>query len=97
MSPVMLSVRISIRTSCTTLCEQVCQEFATGRWFSPVSSTNKTDRHDIIKILLKVALDTIKQTNKPNVEIDGIKKNTEKTNLRTRLTFIDNICLRGKN
>ena len=30
---------------------------ATGRWFSPctlVSSTNKTDRHDITEILLKV-------------------------------------------
>jgi hypothetical protein len=30
----------------------------------PVSSTNRTDRHDIIEILLKVALITIKQTNK---------------------------------
>jgi hypothetical protein len=30
----------------------------------PVSSTNKTDRHDIAEILLKVALNTIKQTNK---------------------------------
>jgi hypothetical protein len=29
----------------------------------PVSSTNKTDRHDINEILLKVALSTIKQTN----------------------------------
>ena len=29
-----------------------------------VSSANKTDRHDIIEILLKVALSTIKQTNK---------------------------------
>ena len=39
---------------------------ATGRWFSlgaPVSSTNKTDRHDITDILLKVALNTIKETN----------------------------------
>jgi hypothetical protein len=26
---------------------------------APVSSTNKTDRHDIAKILLKVALNTI--------------------------------------
>jgi hypothetical protein len=30
----------------------------------PVSSTNKTDRHDITEILLKVVLNTIKQTNK---------------------------------
>jgi hypothetical protein len=35
---------------------------ATGQWFSPgtpVSSTNKTDHHDITEILLKVALNTI--------------------------------------
>jgi hypothetical protein len=32
----------------------------TGLWFSPVSSTNKTDCHDITEILLKVALNTIK-------------------------------------
>jgi hypothetical protein len=41
--------------------------FATGRWFSPgtpISSTNKTDRHDIAEILLKMTLSTIKQANK---------------------------------
>ena len=39
---------------------------AEGRWFAPgtpVSSINKTDRHDITEILLKVALNTTKQTN----------------------------------
>jgi hypothetical protein len=36
---------------------------ATGRWFSPVSSINKIDRHDITEILLKVALNTINQPN----------------------------------
>jgi len=63
----MLWVRISTRTRCTTLCDKVCQWFAAGRWFSPgtpVSSTNKTDHHDITEILLKVALNTTKQTNK---------------------------------
>ena len=30
---------------------------------TPVSSINKTDRHDITEILLKVALNTINQTN----------------------------------
>jgi hypothetical protein len=35
-----------------------------GWWFSPVSSTNKTDHHDITEILLKVALQ-----NKPNPSI----------------------------
>jgi hypothetical protein len=36
-----------------------------GQWFSlgtPVSSTNKTDRHDIPEIFLKVALNTITLT-----------------------------------
>jgi hypothetical protein len=48
----------------TTLCDKVCQSLATGRWFSLsslVSSTYKTDRHDITEILLKVALNTDKQ------------------------------------
>jgi len=31
----------------TALFDKVCQWFATGQWFSPVSSTNKTDSHDI--------------------------------------------------
>jgi cobalamin-dependent methionine synthase I len=38
----------------------------TGQWFSSgplVSSTIKTDRHDITEILLKVVLNTIKQIN----------------------------------
>jgi hypothetical protein len=65
LSPLMLWVWISIRARCTTLCDKVCQWLATGRWFSPgtpVSSTNKTDRHDITEILCKMALNTIKQT-----------------------------------
>ena len=40
----------------------VCQWLAAGQWFSlgnPVSSTNKTDLHDILEILLKVALNTL--------------------------------------
>ena len=31
----------------TTLCDKVCQWLVKGRWFSLVSSTNKTDFHDI--------------------------------------------------
>jgi hypothetical protein len=45
-----------------TLCDQVCQWLAAGQWFSPgipISSTNKTDCHDIAEILLKVTLNTI--------------------------------------
>jgi len=44
---------------------KVCQWLAAGGWFSsgtPVSSTNKTDHHDITEILLKVALKTITLT-----------------------------------
>jgi len=43
-----------------------------GQWFSlgpPVSSTNKSDRHDITEILLKVALNTINQTKKQCNEV----------------------------
>ena len=44
--------------------DKVYQLLAHGRWFSagtPVSTTTKTDRHDIAEILLKVALKTINQ------------------------------------
>ena len=66
LSPLMLWARISIKARCTTLCDKVCQWLAKGHWFSPgppVSSINKTDRHDITEILLKVVLNTIKQTD----------------------------------
>jgi len=46
---------------------QVFLGLATGRWSSPdppVSSSNKTDCYDITEILLKVALNNIKQTIK---------------------------------
>ena len=45
--------------------------FTTGLWFSPGPSTNKTDRHNINEIVLKVALNIITQTNKlsPSVYI----------------------------
>ena len=51
----------------TTLCDKVCQWLATSLWFSlgtPAFSTNKTDRHDITEILLKVSLNTIALTQK---------------------------------
>ena len=54
---------------------KVCQWPKTGRWFSPgppVSSTNKTNRHDINEILLKVALNTIKQAKHYTLYIDII-------------------------
>ena len=70
LSPLKLWVRTPFVARCTnvlytTLCDKVCQWLATGRWFSPgtpVASTNKTDFHNITKIMLKVALNTINQT-----------------------------------
>ena len=67
LSPLMVCVLIPIMVRCT-LCNimwKVCQWLATGCWFSSdtlVSSTNKTDSHDITEILLKVALNIITQT-----------------------------------
>ena len=49
----------------TTLCDNVVSDLRqVGGFFPciPVSSTNKTDRHDITEILLKVALNTITLT-----------------------------------
>ena len=46
----------------TILCDKVYLWLEGSWWFSPctpVSSTNKTDRHDIAEILLKVALNLI--------------------------------------
>ena len=67
LSPLTLWVWIPLRWGVhdTILCDNVCQWLATGRWFflgTLVSSTNKTDRHDIAEILLKVALNTIALT-----------------------------------
>ena len=47
-------------------CDKVCQWLTTGSWFSPCTPVlaNRTDRHDITEILLKVALNTITLTHK---------------------------------
>jgi hypothetical protein len=44
--------------------DKAYQLLADGRWFSsgtPASATTKTGRHDIVEILLKVALNTKNQ------------------------------------
>ena len=59
-----------------------------GLWFSqgiPVSSTNKIDLHDIIEILLKVALTTI--SHKPEVEHTNYVDRSSRIS-RTMLVFI---------
>ena len=65
-SPLSLRVRIPFKRGVLdiTLCDKVWQLIVAGWWFSPVSSTNKTGRHDITEILLKVALNTITITVK---------------------------------
>jgi len=63
-SPLKLWVRIQFRRGVidTTLRNKACQWLATGWWSSPgtpISSANKTDRHNITELLLKVVLNTI--------------------------------------
>jgi hypothetical protein len=71
LSPLTLWIRILLRQGVldTTLCDKHCQWLEAGRWFSPVtpvSSTNKTDRHYITEMLLKMALNIISQTKPTN-------------------------------
>jgi hypothetical protein len=55
---------VNYKKGCTRLAaasDKDYQLLAHGRWFSPgipASSTTKTGRHDIVEILLKVALNT---------------------------------------
>ena len=61
-----------LQKGCTRLAaesDKAYQLLAHGRWFSPgtpASSTTKTGRHDIAEKLLKVALNTINQSNQSN-------------------------------
>jgi hypothetical protein len=62
---------------------KVCQTLAAGRRFSPatpVSSSNKTDRHDVTENNLKVALNTINlnQTNQFLIGFDSNFKTLKK-------------------
>jgi hypothetical protein len=63
------------------------ERFEAGWWFSPgssVSSTNKCERHDLIEIVLKVALNTIKQTSK----LTGSRLPNYNLEIRNKLTFL---------
>ena len=74
----------------TTLCDRVCLWLAVGLLFSPgtpVCSTNKTDGHKIIEILLKVALSKKKQKQKKN------KKNQKQTNINSLTFGLVSLCL----
>jgi hypothetical protein len=97
LSPLTLWVQIPFRWSIldTTLCDKVCQWLATGQWFSlgtPVSSTNKTDRHDITEILLKVVLNTINPYLKPTSVNKAAQYNPSKPNFGTEKKWLYKIC-----
>ena len=62
LSPIKLCVRTLFMARCTRYNNRWLSLSVTCRR-SVVFSTHKTDRHDITKILLKVALNTINQTN----------------------------------
>ena len=68
----------ALSRSTRSLCDKVYQWLATSQWFSPgtpVSSTNKTYRHDIPEILLKVALNTITITLTPHLNLSFVLVN----------------------
>jgi hypothetical protein len=62
-------VKLDYKKGCTPLAaasDKDYQLLAHGRWFSPgtpASPNIKTGRHDIVEILLKVALNTIKSNS----------------------------------
>jgi hypothetical protein len=79
LSPLKLWERIHVLDA--TLCDKSCQWLVLGQWFSPAtpfSSTNKTDRHDIAEILLKVVLNTITLTITLNLYEYNMNQNQEK-------------------
>jgi hypothetical protein len=61
--------------------DKVYQLPAHGRWFTPgtpASSTNKTGRHDITEILLKVALNTKYQIKQNHLLLYDVNTGNEK-------------------
>jgi len=66
-------------------CDKVCQWRATGLWFSPVFSSNKTDHYDIIEILLRVACNTI--TPDPKFETKESSHQNHEIVLSNTITF----------
>ena len=110
LSPLKFWIRTPLMARCMRYnIEKVCQWLATCQWFSlgtPVSSINKTDRHNIAEILLKVTLITINQTkpyvlpeyhhrNKKIVNNLGISSyiNTHYLYIQTEVTKVIQTCV----
>ena len=67
-NPCLSSLNLWVPIQLMATCTRYNSLSVTGRWFSlgpPVFSTNKTDRHDITEILLRVALKTTNQPTNP--------------------------------
>ena len=78
----------------TTLWDKVCRRLARGLDFfldTPLSSTNKTDRHDIAEILLKVALSIIK-TNIYDINNNNYNNNNNNITQEKKVTSTGSIC-----
>ena len=81
LSPLKLWIRTPLKERCTRYnimwwsLSVTCDSsvFFSG-YSSLVSSTNKTDRHDITEILLKVAINTINQSKQLKVTIQSINE-----------------------
>ena len=58
---------------------------------SVVFSTNKTDRHDITEILLKVVLNTIKPINQPYVSMTATLKVFSLISFNIKIQLMDQI------
>ena len=79
LSPLKLWVRTPFMARCSqcNIMWEILSVSWTGRWFSlgtSVSSTDKTDRHRITEILLKVALNTINKTNQTHLFLKRLCK-----------------------
>ena len=63
-----------------------------GRWFSPLFVTNKTDRHDITEIVLKVALNTINFNLNPKGTIRSCKSKDCESNIHIEMLTAARKC-----
>ena len=83
-----------LQKRCTRLAsvsDKAYQLVAHGRWFSPstpASSTTKTSRHDIVEILLKVAINTIKSNQ---IKSKHNTNKQQKYNLVCTTRFLNNL------
>jgi hypothetical protein len=67
----------------------ICQGLTAGHLFSsgtPVSATNKTDRHDIAEILLKVVLNTL--TLNPPIDNENLTSRHLRVIILCNIAFV---------